>query len=90
MAIITLTPGFEYTAFPKSSPHVYLKAKIKNDSEYALLPGPASIFLDNNFITKSSLKVSFLSFYFIFFLLFIFGKEKNKKTISGIHNKSKK
>ncbi|RKP26758.1 hypothetical protein SYNPS1DRAFT_21544 [Syncephalis pseudoplumigaleata] len=31
-------------------------AKVKNESDYALLPGQANIFLDNSFVAKSTLK----------------------------------
>lgn len=52
VAIVDLKPTFEYECVPKLASHVYLKAKVTNSSPYALLPGPASIFLDNNFIAK--------------------------------------
>lgn len=40
---------------PKLSPHAYLKASTINTSDKQLLSGPASIFMDNNFITHSSI-----------------------------------
>ncbi|KXS20323.1 hypothetical protein M427DRAFT_52545 [Gonapodya prolifera JEL478] len=55
VAIIDLSPKFLHFTYPRASEYVYLKAKVKNDSEYALLPGPASVFLDNNFVAKSTL-----------------------------------
>ncbi|KAJ3336810.1 hypothetical protein HDU93_002125 [Gonapodya sp. JEL0774] len=55
VAIIELSPKFLHFAYPRAGDYVYLKAKVKNDSEYSLLPGPASVFLDNNFVAKSSL-----------------------------------
>ena len=51
---INLKPKFEYTSVPKLVAHAFLKAKVTNDSNYALLPGPANVFLDNNFLTKVS------------------------------------
>ncbi|KNC96606.1 uncharacterized protein SPPG_08190 [Spizellomyces punctatus DAOM BR117] len=56
VALLKLVPAFEYAAVPKLSPAAYLKAKLRNTSEYALLPGPANIFVDGNFVAKSSLK----------------------------------
>ncbi|TPX64605.1 hypothetical protein SpCBS45565_g05776 [Spizellomyces sp. 'palustris'] len=56
VALLKLAPAFEYAAVPKFSPAAYLKAKLRNTSEYALLPGPANIFVDGNFVAKSSLK----------------------------------
>lgn len=49
-------PGeFRYSAVPKLSPHVYLKTKVTNDSEYAFLPGPGNIYLDGSFVGQSAL-----------------------------------
>ena len=52
VAVIELTPEFEHETVPGKTPHVFLKAKVKNTSSYPLLPGGASVFLDNNFIAK--------------------------------------
>ncbi len=47
-------PGhFRYSAVPKLSPHVYLKTKVTNTSEYAFLPGPSNIYLDGSFVGKA-------------------------------------
>lgn len=43
---------------PKLSPFVYLRAKVKNDSEGLLLPGDISIFLEGAFVGHSYLKVT--------------------------------
>ncbi|XP_074653815.1 protein F37C4.5-like isoform X3 [Tubulanus polymorphus] len=56
IAIIDLNPTFEYETVPKRSPYAYLRAKVKNTSPYALLAGPTSIFLDNNFCAKADIK----------------------------------
>ncbi|MCF7858210.1 MAG: mucoidy inhibitor MuiA family protein [Candidatus Cloacimonetes bacterium] len=47
---------FSYTAIPKYSQFTYLKAKIKNDSEYPFLAGDSNVFLDNNFVANSYLE----------------------------------
>ena len=52
IGIIELKPEFEYESVPKKSLYAYIKAKVTNTSEYALLAGPASVFLDNNFVAK--------------------------------------
>eukprot|EP00794_Sanderia_malayensis_P000194 gene194-808_t len=53
---IELSPDFEYSSVPKLVAHAFLKANVKNTSNYALLAGPANVFLDNNFLTKSYLE----------------------------------
>ncbi|HNX98726.1 MAG TPA: mucoidy inhibitor MuiA family protein, partial [Candidatus Aminicenantes bacterium] len=44
-----------YSTVPKLSAVAYLKAKAQNDSGYTLLPGPATVFLDQNFVTTARL-----------------------------------
>ena len=56
VATINLKPTFEYETVPKLSQHAFLKAKVKNESHYPLLAGPANVFLDQSFVTKTSLK----------------------------------
>jgi uncharacterized protein (TIGR02231 family) len=46
---------FRYSAAPKLSPHAYLKTKVKNASDFPLLPGVTNVFLDNNFVANASL-----------------------------------
>lgn len=46
---------YRYSSVPKLSPHVYLKAKAKNKSEFTLLPGQTSIFLDGAFVANASI-----------------------------------
>ena len=46
---------FIYTVIPKLSSHAFLKAKTTNTSDKQLLAGPAAVFMDNNFITHSSI-----------------------------------
>jgi uncharacterized protein (TIGR02231 family) len=43
---------FRYSSVPKLSPYAYLKAKVKNDTDFPFLPGETNIFLDNNFIAN--------------------------------------
>jgi archaellum component FlaF (FlaF/FlaG flagellin family) len=50
-------PQMVHYAVPSVSPHVYIQAKTKNNSPYPLLSSDnVSIYLDGNFMSKSSLK----------------------------------
>jgi len=49
--------NFRHTAVPKLSSHVYLKGEITNETDGQLLPGPASIFIDGNYIGKAALEL---------------------------------
>ena len=53
---IELKPYFEHVTVPKLVAHAFLKARVKNESQYALLAGDSNVFLDNNFLTKSYLE----------------------------------
>ena len=46
---------YRYSSVPKLSPHVYLKANAKNKSDFTLLPGRTSVFLDGAFVANASL-----------------------------------
>lgn len=49
-------PGyFRYVTVPKLAAQAYLKAKVKNTSNYPLLPGETQIFMDNQFVAKGQL-----------------------------------
>lgn len=54
IAIEDFPAYFRYSTVPKLAPFAYLKAKVKNDSEYPFLKGEANIFLDDNFVTTAS------------------------------------
>jgi uncharacterized protein (TIGR02231 family) len=45
----------EYSSVPKLNPFAYLKSIAINTSEYPFLAGKTNIFLDNNFVTHSSM-----------------------------------
>jgi uncharacterized protein (TIGR02231 family) len=49
------TTVYRYSSVPKLSPHAYLKAKAKNKSDFTLLPGPTSVFLDGAFVANASI-----------------------------------
>ena len=47
---------FRYLTIPKLAEHVYLTAEVENNTEFPLLPGKVSIFLDGNFVGKATLE----------------------------------
>ena len=55
ITVIDLKSTFENVCLPEVNTNVYLLAKATNTSEYPLLSGPSSVFMDNNFICKSKL-----------------------------------
>ena len=52
IGVFTLNPEFEYETVPRKNAHAFIKAKVKNESQYSLLAGPANVFFDNNFVAK--------------------------------------
>ncbi|KAF9492706.1 hypothetical protein BDN71DRAFT_1473629 [Pleurotus eryngii] len=57
VTIVELECGAEmsWIVVPKLDKRVHLKAKVKNASEYTLLPGEGSIYVDGSFISKSNI-----------------------------------
>jgi len=54
--LMRLKSQYTYTIIPKLSVHAYLKANVRNKyKEYSLLSGPMNVFVDNNFVAKSSI-----------------------------------
>jgi uncharacterized protein (TIGR02231 family) len=47
---------FRYLTVPKLAEHVYLTAEVTNTTDFPLLPGRISIFLDGNFVGSSVMK----------------------------------
>jgi uncharacterized protein (TIGR02231 family) len=45
--------AFRYSAAPKLSPYAYLKAKVKNETDFPFLPGASKVFLDGAFVADS-------------------------------------
>ncbi len=48
--------SFRYSTVPKLAPYAYLKANVKNNSDYPFLSGKTNVFLDNNFVAHSYMK----------------------------------
>ncbi|KAG9049795.1 hypothetical protein FS837_009095 [Tulasnella sp. UAMH 9824] len=55
VAIIELDAKLEWVAVPKAQTSAFLKCKVKNTSQYILLPGQSNVFMDDNFVCKSTL-----------------------------------
>jgi uncharacterized protein (TIGR02231 family) len=47
---------FSYLTVPKLSEYAYLSTKVKNETDYPMLSGPASIFVGSDFVGKSRLE----------------------------------
>uniref|UniRef100_A0A914X159 DUF4139 domain-containing protein n=1 Tax=Plectus sambesii TaxID=2011161 RepID=A0A914X159_9BILA len=56
VTVIDLEPRFEHETVPSKSPVAFLTAKVTNTSTFPLLSGPTSIYLNNSFVAKSSVK----------------------------------
>lgn len=56
IAVIELRPEFFYEICPRKNKNAYIKAKAKNPWNYELLSGPANIYLNNSFVSKTELK----------------------------------
>jgi len=56
IAQLDLVAKYTYTAVPAKSSVAYLRGACENTSDYPILPGPVSVFLDNNFIANSTIK----------------------------------
>ncbi|KAG8918273.1 hypothetical protein FRC00_012648, partial [Tulasnella sp. 408] len=55
VAVIELDAKLEWVAVPKAQTSAFLKCKVKNTSTYILLPGQSNVFMDDNFVCKSTL-----------------------------------
>jgi uncharacterized protein (TIGR02231 family) len=47
---------FRYSTVPKLMTYAFLKAKVKNTSDFPLLPGSSNVFLNNNFVSSSQIE----------------------------------
>ncbi len=53
---LELTPRFDYLSVPKVAEAVYRRAKLTNQSDFLLLDGPASLFVEGDFVGTLPLK----------------------------------
>ncbi|KAG9093985.1 hypothetical protein FS749_013341 [Ceratobasidium sp. UAMH 11750] len=57
IAVLDLTAELEWVCVPREQESVFLRCKVLNASEFTLLPGEASVFMDDNFVSKSRIEV---------------------------------
>ncbi|THU90877.1 hypothetical protein K435DRAFT_968434 [Dendrothele bispora CBS 962.96] len=55
VAELKFDAALSWVSVPKIDQKVHLHAKIRNDSEYTFITGPASIYVDGSFIAKTNL-----------------------------------
>ncbi|KAG8709941.1 hypothetical protein FRC08_017857 [Ceratobasidium sp. 394] len=56
IAVLDLTAELEWVCVPREQESVFLRCKVVNASEFTLLPGEASVFMDDNFVSKSRIE----------------------------------
>ena len=55
IAVLPFEANIQYVTVPKVRPVAYLQATVKNTSDYRLLPGPVHTFLDDSFVSKTTI-----------------------------------
>ncbi|CAE6502255.1 unnamed protein product [Rhizoctonia solani] len=56
IAVLDLQADLEWVCVPREKESVFLTCKVVNASEFTLLPGEASVFMDDNFVSKSQIE----------------------------------
>ncbi|CAE6497977.1 unnamed protein product [Rhizoctonia solani] len=56
IAVLDLQADLEWVCVPREKESVFLTCKVVNSSEFTLLPGEASVFMDENFVSKSRIE----------------------------------
>ncbi|RPD54842.1 hypothetical protein L226DRAFT_616499 [Lentinus tigrinus ALCF2SS1-7] len=57
IAILDFTAELKYVCAPRKNTSAFIEGTIKNTSEYELLAGPVSVFMDEGFVTKTAFKL---------------------------------
>ena len=57
IAVLDFSAGLKYVCVPRKTSAAFIEGQIKNTSEYELLAGPVSVFMDDSFVTKTRLGV---------------------------------
>ncbi|KAI0264598.1 hypothetical protein BC834DRAFT_881571 [Gloeopeniophorella convolvens] len=55
VAVLPFEAKIAYVSVPKAQPVAYLHASVKNASDYRLLSGPVNAFLDDSFVSKTTI-----------------------------------
>ncbi|CAE7056776.1 unnamed protein product [Rhizoctonia solani] len=56
IAVLELQADLEWICVPRAEESVFLTCKVVNSSEFTLLPGEASVFMDDNFVSKTRIE----------------------------------
>ncbi|RPD54804.1 hypothetical protein L226DRAFT_616532 [Lentinus tigrinus ALCF2SS1-7] len=56
IAILDFSATLKYVCVPRKGPSAFIEASIKNTSDYELLSGPVSVFMNDGFVTKTTMK----------------------------------
>ncbi|KAG8707890.1 hypothetical protein FRC09_001561, partial [Ceratobasidium sp. 395] len=56
ISVLNLDAELEWVCVPREKESVFLRCKVLNASEFTLLPGEASVFMDDNFVSKSRIE----------------------------------
>ena len=57
IAVLGFSAALKYVCVPRKTTSAFIEGRIKNTSEYELLAGPVSVFMDDSFVTKTLLGV---------------------------------
>ncbi|CUA67825.1 Protein F37C4,5 [Caenorhabditis elegans] [Rhizoctonia solani] len=56
IAVLELQADLEWICVPREKESVFLTCKVVNSSDFTLLPGDASVFMDDNFVSKTQIE----------------------------------
>ncbi|CAE6405562.1 unnamed protein product [Rhizoctonia solani] len=56
IAVLDLQADLEWICVPREKESVFLTCKVVNSSDFTLLPGEASVFMDDNFVSKTRIE----------------------------------
>ncbi|QRW07397.1 hypothetical protein RhiLY_06396 [Ceratobasidium sp. AG-Ba] len=56
IAVLDLKAEPEWVCVPREQESIYLQCQVINTSQFTLLPGEGSVFMDNNFVSKTSIE----------------------------------
>ncbi len=57
IAMLDFSAYLRYVCVPRKNTSAFIEATIRNTSQYELLPGPVRVFMDDGFVTKTSVNV---------------------------------
>jgi hypothetical protein len=60
IAVLPFEADLTYVCVPRVEAGAYVSAEVKNTSEYRLLPGQVSVFLDEGFVSRTTIQVSII------------------------------